>query len=377
VDPLLHPEPLKEPQKEPEQEPEPQPQPQPQQEPEPEPEPELELEPEPEQKPELEQGQEEPEQEEPEPEQKPEQEQEQEEPEQKPEQKPEQELEQQKQADNGTGAVPLAHAKSEGSAIKQPPPEAVKKTTSAPVAMPVPVMSDITVEGRKDDALHDGMFEACRRRVSDATLEQDFKLLKDSKYALSYKDKDKSLAIRTFVQKRKALGFPAKEAFALQTDPEYEQSSDSAIKNYEVLQSASEDKHEQGHIVSYQLYNMPMGIDNREFLTMRRTVADDQAGVYEMISRSVAWPSRPAQKKPFRATVFRYTRVERVSGNPDAHTCTNLTYTDLKGGLQQKMAGQMEKAMVSRADDEAKALSKRLAADMNQGKKKGEWPKPV
>lgn len=122
---------------------------------------------------------------------------------------------------------------------------------------------------------------------------------------------------------------------------------------------------------------MPMGIDNREFLTMKRSVTDEQAHVYEMISRSVSWPSRPEQKKPFRATVFRYTRIEGVPGNPDAHTCTSLTYTDLKGGLQQKMAGQMEKAMVSRADDEAKALSRSLALKMNNGNKSGEWPKPV
>ena len=253
-----------------------------------------------------------------------------------------------------------------------------QKTTSAPAKVPVPAMSDITVEGQKDEPLHEGMFQACRTRISDAVIEKDFKLLKDSKYALTYKDKDKSLAIRTFVQKRKAMGFPAKEAFEMQTDPAYEQSCDSAIKDYEVLQSAAADPHEQGHTVSYQLYSMPMGIDNREFLTMKRTVADEQAGVYEMISRSCAWPSKPAQKKPFRATVFRYTRIESVPGNPDAHICTMLTYTDLKGGLQQKMAGQMEKAMISRADDEAKALTKSLAEAMNKGKKKGGvWPKSV
>ena len=78
-----------------------------------------------------------------------------------------------------------------------------------------------------------------------------------------------------------------------------------------------------------------------------------------------------------RATVFAYTRVEPVPGQPNAHTCTYsgeyiygtkqlpmfcggmcdtyvpragtmLTYSDLKGGLQQKMSGQMEKAMISR-----------------------------
>ena len=104
----------------------------------------------------------------------------------------------------------------------RPPVEAAPRvTTSAPAKMTVPAMSDITVEGNKDDALHDGMFEACRVRISDAVLEMQFKLLKDSKYALSYKDKDKSLAVRTFVQKRKAMGFPAKEAFELQTDAAY------------------------------------------------------------------------------------------------------------------------------------------------------------
>jgi hypothetical protein len=42
------------------------------------------------------------------------------------------------------------------------------------------------------------------------------------------------------------------------------------------------------------------------------------------------------------------------------------------------MAGQMEKAMISRADDEAKALTKSLAEAMNKGKKKGGvWPKSV
>ena len=239
-------------------------------------------------------------------------------------------------------------------------------------------MADITVEGRKEDALHDGMFEACRTRISESVLAKDFKILKDSKYAITYKDKDKSLAIRTFVQKRKAMGFPAKEAFEMQTDPAYEQSSDSAIKNYEVLQRAGDDPHGQGHTVSYQMYSMPPGIDNRDFLTMKRVVVDEKAGLYEQLSRSVAWPSKPEQKKPMRATVCAYTRIETAPGNPDAHICTTLTYTDLKGGLQQKMSGQMESKMISRADDGAKALSKGLAAKMNQGKgKKGEWPKPL
>jgi hypothetical protein len=125
------------------------------------------------------------------------------------------------------------------------------------------------------------------------------------------------------------------------------------------------------------MYNMPPGIDNRDFLTMRRTVIDEEGGVYELLSRSVAWPSKPEQKKPMRATVCAYTRIETAPDNPDAHICTTLTYTDLKGGLQQKMAGRMESTMISRADDGAKALSKGLAAKMNKGKKKGEWPKPV
>jgi hypothetical protein len=300
-----------------------------------------------------------------------------------PEPEPEPELEPQPQPEPGPELEPelAPEPAPEPAPTSQPrlhPKVASRVTKPTPKKMPVVAMSDITIEGSKDEALHDGMFEACRTRISDAVLEKEFKLLKESKYAFSYKDKDKSLAVRTFVQKRKPMGFPPKEAFEMQTDPAYEQSNDSAIKNYEVLQSASEDQHGQDHTVSYQLYNMPMGIDNREFLTMKRMVVDEQTGVYEMISRSVAWPSWPEQKKPFRATVFRYTRVEHVPGNPDAHTCTNLTYTDLKGGLQQKMAGQMEKAMVSRADDEAKALGKSLASKMNKGKKKGgEWPKPV
>ena len=111
--------------------------------------------------------------------------------------------------------------KSEPASLRPPVEAAPRVTPSAPAKMTVPAMSDITVEGDKDDALHDGMFEACRARISDAVLEMQFKLLKDSKYALSYKDKDKSLAVRTFVQKRKAMGFPAKEAFELQTDAAY------------------------------------------------------------------------------------------------------------------------------------------------------------
>ena len=89
--------------------------------------------------------------------------------------------------------------------------------------------------------------------------------------------------------------------------------------------------------------------------------AAQDTNVYEMLSRSVDWPSKPAgTHTKFRATVFAYTRVEPLAGKPHAHICTTLTYTDLKGGLQQKMAGQMEKAMVRRADDGAKAMIKEL-----------------
>jgi hypothetical protein len=234
----------------------------------------------------------------------------------------------------------------------------------------VPSLLEIQREGPPDEPLTDAMFEACRARITAEVLAVDFKVIGDSKFTTTYKDKDKSLAIRTFVQIQKPIGFPARDAFELRSSAEYEQSSDGNIKNFAVLQKAQGDPSGLSQTVTYQMYKMPPGIDNREFLTMKRKIVDENAGSYEMLSRSVTWPSKPAAPKPMRATVFAYTRVEPVPGKPHTHTCTTLTYSDLKGGLQQKMAGQMEKAMISRGDDGAKALIKELTK--TNGK-----PKPV
>ena len=135
-----------------------------------------------------------------------------------------------------------------------------------------------------------------------------------------------------------------------------------AVADVEVLQDAADDPKGQGHLVSYQMYRMPPGIDNRDFLSMkRRRRAEGATGVFEQLNRSITWPSKPPIKKVMRASVYTYTRVESLAEEPQSSRVCMLMSTDLKGGLQSRMAGQMQRTMISRADDSAKAMIKELS----------------
>ena len=53
-----------------------------------------------------------------------------------------------------------------------------------------------------------------------------------------------------------------------------------------MLQTAEDDPSGLGQTVSYQMYKMPPGIDNREFVTLKRKIVDEKAYIYEMLSRA-------------------------------------------------------------------------------------------
>ena len=96
-------------------------------------------------------------------------------------------------------------------------------------------------------------------------------------------------------------------------------------------------------------------------LMKRRRRAEGATGVFEQLNRSITWPSKPPIKKVMRASVYTYTRVESLAEEPQSSRVCMLMSTDLKGGLQSRMAGQMQRTMISRADDSAKAMIKELS----------------
>ena len=220
----------------------------------------------------------------------------------------------------------------------------------------IPELHDMLVEGAEDEHITDEMFEACRRAVTDPVLESAYKVVSESPMVRMFKDVDKDRNIRTYIHKQAPLGYPPAPVFELRISEEFGMDK----KMYDTgIPMKYEDGNPHKEQISYRRYKMPPGISDREFCVRKRCLRNEATGTYEQITRSTALASFPGTKL-LRAFTFLYVQVEQIPGNPKAHVSRTLAHTDLKGGLQAKMSGPMQKELVKRADEEIKKIVKQL-----------------